>query len=110
MIDITKLKNRWVGEWDPQYRYVKNDVIQWKGSTYVCLRDIPLEYISSVDNMVTTTTYFAYALGVYIKTKDPRDTLYWLLFAGDVGGDYIANTSHCGFAYNNIARYLRRFV
>lgn len=81
MIDITKLKNRWIGEWDPQYRYVKNDVVQWKGSTYVCLRDIPLEYVSSVDNMVPTINYFSYAPGIYIKTKDPRDTLYWLLFA-----------------------------
>jgi alpha-tubulin suppressor-like RCC1 family protein len=81
MIDVTKLKNRWLGEWEPQYRYVKNDVIQWKGSTYVCLRDIPLEYISVMDNSVNTNNYHAFAPSIFLKTKDPTDTTFWLLFA-----------------------------
>ena len=81
MIDVTKLKNRWLGEWDPQYQYKKNDVVQWKGSTYVCLRDLPLDYISVMDNSVSTSTYSVAAPGIYIKTKDPSDAVYWLLFA-----------------------------
>ena len=30
--------------------------------------------------------------------------------AGAVGGDYIAKTGHCGFAYKNTARYLKIVV
>lgn len=81
MIDVSKLKNRWLGEWDPLYQYKKNDLVQWKGASYVCVRDIPNEFISVVDNSVNTSNYFAYAPGIYVKTKDPTDTFYWELMS-----------------------------
>jgi len=81
MIDVSKLKNRWFGEWDPLYQYKKNDVVQFRESSYVCTRDIPTEFVSAMDTNVSTNNYQVMAPGIYIKTKDPTDSTFWTLIS-----------------------------
>lgn len=77
-IDISKLKNRWLGIWNPSVVYKKNDVVQYRNSSYVCIQDIPENYTVASDVGVSTNYYTSPPPTVILKTIDPRDTTYWL--------------------------------
>ncbi len=43
-LDINKLKLTWKGPWRERTWYDKNDIVQWQGKSYRCIRDNPKEY------------------------------------------------------------------
>ena len=77
-IDITKLRNRWLGIWSPSTQYVTNDVVQWRGSSYVCIRDLPAEQIIVADTGVSTNMYQSIPPTLTFRSIDPTDTTYWV--------------------------------
>lgn len=77
-IDISKLKNRWMGTWNPSVIYEKNDVVQYRNSSYVCIKDIPSDYTVASETAVSTTFTYGVPPTVILKTIDPTDTEYWL--------------------------------
>jgi len=77
-IDITKLRNRWLGIWSPSTQYVTNDVVQWRGSSYVCIRDLPQEQIIVADTGISTNNYQAIPSTLTFRSIDPTNTTYWL--------------------------------
>ena len=44
------------------------------------------------------------------SASDAQTDVALVVVAGVDGGDYIANTGHCGFAYKNTAKDLKRIV
>ncbi len=77
-IDISKLKNRWAGVWNPTVIYKVNDIVQYRGSSYVCIQDIPERYVVAGETGVSTNYYTYTPPTVVLKTIDPKDTDYWL--------------------------------
>jgi len=77
-IDISKLKNRWLGSWNPGVQYKTNDVVQWRGSSYVCIQDIPSDKIVVADTSVSTNMYMSVPPNVVLKSIDPTDSAYWI--------------------------------
>ena len=77
-IDISKLKNRWMGSWNPGVQYQTNDVVQWRGSSYVCIQDIPADKIIVADTSVSTNMYMSVPPNVVLKSIDPTDSAYWI--------------------------------
>jgi len=77
-IDITKLRNRWLGIWSPSTQYVTNDVVQWRGSSYVCIKDLPAEQIIVADTGINTYNYQAIPSTLTFRSIDPTNTSYWV--------------------------------
>lgn len=77
-IDVSKLKNRWAGVWNPTVIYHKNDIVQYRGSSYVCIKDIPERYAIAADTSVQTQHYFSVPPTVVLQTIEPKNTDYWL--------------------------------
>jgi alpha-tubulin suppressor-like RCC1 family protein len=77
-IDITKLRNRWLGIWSPATQYVTNDVVQWRGSSYVCIRDLPAEQIIVADTGINTNSYQAIPSTLTFRSIDPTNAIYWV--------------------------------
>lgn len=81
MIDVSKLQHTWHGEYDTNHLYVRGDIVRFKNASYVCIRDLPTEYVTAGPTAYNTELYGYQVLpGVYLKTKDPTDTKYWLRF------------------------------
>ena len=76
-IDITKLRNRWLGIWSPATQYVTNDVVQWRGSSYVCIKDLPADQIIVADTGVSTNTYQSIPPTLTFRSVDPTNATYW---------------------------------
>lgn len=77
-IDITKLRNRWLGIWSPSTQYLTNDVVQWRGSSYVCIQDLPQEQIIVADTGISTNTYQAIPSTLTFRSIDPTNAEYWV--------------------------------
>lgn len=80
-IDISKLKNKWLGSWNPGVQYQTNDVVQWRGSSYACIKDIPSDKIIVADTSVSTNMYQAVPPNVVLKSIDPTNAEYWISMA-----------------------------
>lgn len=76
-LDISKLKNRWMGIWDPNVRYLQNDVVQYRGSAFVCIKDLPEQNIIVQDLSISTNYYEAAAPLVHLQSVEISDTDYW---------------------------------
>lgn len=80
MIDVSKLSHTWYAEWDSNQRYTRGDIARYKNSIYVCIKDMPLEFLASAPVAVSTNVYTMVGPGVYLKSFDPFNTEYWLQF------------------------------
>lgn len=77
-IDISKLRNRWMGKWNPSVRYETNDVVQYRGSSYVCVKDIPETQVVVADTGISTNFYQSIPPTLVLKSIEPTDRTYWL--------------------------------
>ena len=78
-INISKLKYTWKGQWTSGTRYIKNDVVQWNGSSYTCIQDLPDEFELAVDTSVNTVTYKISTPEIYFIDRRPDNVAYWKL-------------------------------
>lgn len=80
-IDITKLKNKWMGIWNPSVRYLTNDIVQFRGSSFVCIKDVPDEQVMLFDASNTTSNYDGTQPRIHLKQIEIADEDYWQLMA-----------------------------
>lgn len=80
-IDITKLKNKWMGIWNPSVRYLTNDIVQFRGSSFVCIKDIPDEQVMLFDASSSTNFYSGGQPRIHLKQIEIADEDYWQLMA-----------------------------
>jgi alpha-tubulin suppressor-like RCC1 family protein len=77
-IDISKLRNRWMGKWNPSVRYETNDVVQYRGSSYVCIKDIPESQVIVSDTGVSTNFHMGVPSTLVLESIEPTNGEYWL--------------------------------
>ena len=47
-LSITDFKVTWKGAWRDKESYNKNDVVYWRGKSYRCIEDTPINYLSLI--------------------------------------------------------------
>ena len=79
-IPITPIKLQWKGQWRTRTQYFKNDVVVWKGKSYKCIRDIPVEFIIKTTGVVNTNNYSIETPTLIRRSHRPDNQRYWVLF------------------------------
>lgn len=80
-IDLSLFRPNYKGLWNDSTLYKKNDVVSYRGSSYICLQDIPAEYTIAGSTAVSTTSYHFDNSRMALVTKDPFDATFWQQFA-----------------------------
>jgi alpha-tubulin suppressor-like RCC1 family protein len=80
-IDLTLFKPTYKGAWDPSVVYAVNDVVSYRGSSYICTQAIPAQYNISGSNATSTNFYRGDNFNLTLVTHDPFDSQYWQQFA-----------------------------
>ena len=84
-LNIANIKYTWKGQWTSGQKYKKNDLVQWNGSTYVCLLDMDDEYELAFDVSVNTNNYRFATPEFYLIDRRPDNLSYWkLVLRGNV--------------------------
>ena len=83
-LSITDFKVTWKGAWRDKESYKKNDVVYWRGKSYRCIEDTPMNYTISSEAMINTNSYGQYQPTIRKRSYRPDDRRYWtLLLAGN---------------------------
>jgi alpha-tubulin suppressor-like RCC1 family protein len=80
-IDISKLKNKWMGIWNPSVRYLRNDIVQYRGSSFVCIKDLPDENVIIHDASSSQNFYDGAQPRIHFKQVEISDSEYWQMMA-----------------------------
>lgn len=67
-----------MGKWNPSVRYETNDVVQYRGSSYACIKDIPETQVIVSDTGISTNFYHKVPPTLVLKSIEPTDSEYWL--------------------------------
>lgn len=79
-IDISKVKLKLKGKWRGRQQYFKNDIVQWQGKSFKCIKDTPLEWVIRSTNKMPTTQYTGEPPVLIRRSYRPDNQRYWVLF------------------------------
>ena len=83
-IDIKNFKVTWKGTWKDTTSYNRNDVVYWRGKSYRCIEDTPINYTISQESMTNTNNYSHFGPTIVKRSYRPDNRRYWtLLLAGN---------------------------
>lgn len=83
-IDIKNFKVTWKGTWKDTTSYNRNDVVYWRGKSYRCIEDTPINYTISQESMTNTGNYSHFGPTIVKRSYRPDNRRYWtLLLAGN---------------------------
>ena len=83
-IDIKNFKVTWKGTWKDTTSYKRNDVVYWRGKSYRCIEDTPINYTISQESMTNTNNYSHFGPTIVKRSYRPDNRRYWtLLLAGN---------------------------
>ncbi len=83
-IDIKNFKVTWKGTWKDTTSYKRNDVVYWRGKSYRCIEDTPINYTISQESLVNTNNYSFFGPTIVKRSYRPDNRRYWtLLLAGN---------------------------
>lgn len=78
-LNVASLKYTWRGAWTSGQKYLRNDLVQWNNSTYVCINDMGDEFEFVMDTSVQTSTFRLATPEIHRVDKRPDNLAYWKL-------------------------------
>jgi len=78
-LDTSKLRLNWKSRWRPRTAYSKNDVVQWHGKSYRCIRDCPVDFVIYSEGTVNTGNYAFEHPETVQRSYRPDNRSYWAL-------------------------------
>lgn len=102
-INLSSLKFTWRGQWLTATLYKKNDIVQFNNAAYLCLQDIPDEWMLVQNNIWTATNVNESEIQFRDKRPD-TDVQYWRLV---VRGNTFKRgwAPHRTYQHGDIVRY-----
>lgn len=79
-IDISKVRLKWKGKWRARQQYFKNDIVQWMGKSFKCIKDTPVEFVIKTSSKVSTSNYTFDPPQLVRRSYRPENPKYWSLF------------------------------
>ena len=102
-INLSALKFTWRGQWVTATLYKKNDIVQFGNAAYMCLQDIPDEWM--LDQNTTWSNTNMSPAELYFRDKRPdTDVQYWRII---VRGNTFKRgwLPHRTYQYGDMVRY-----
>ena len=102
-INLSSLKFTWRGQWTTATLYKKNDIVQFNNAAYLCLQDIPDEWMLVQNNIWTSTNVNESEIQFRDKRPD-TDVQYWRIIVR--GNSWKRGWApHRTYQYGDIVRY-----
>jgi len=83
-IPTSPIRLQWKGQWRSRTQYFKNDVCVWKGKSYKCIRDLPMEFVIKTTGMVNSNNSSFEIPTLIRRSFRPDNQRYWVLFIRSV--------------------------